>query len=442
MENIPPEWAADGISTDSRSLVPGNLFFALSGERLDGHGYVKDVFEKGAAACVVSENWFMQNGSNFSGKKFVVGGDPLLALQNLAKLHRQRSEASVIAITGTNGKTTCKEMTYAVLSKNFKTIATQGNLNNEIGVPLTLLKIEQDTQVAVVEMGADKKGDIAFLCDMAQPDSGVITNIGTAHIKSFGSIDVIAETKCELFDALTADGVRYVNIDDERLRAHSKQTKGLVTFAVNNNADYRAEIISLNEWACARVRIYAPEGHSFEFQLEIPGAHHANNALIAAAIGCSLGIDDADIVSALQHYRPPSNRMGIRRHNEITILDDTYNANPESMRAALDTLMTVKRSGRAIAALSDMLELGSIGTEEHIKIGDYIAKKKPDALFTTGTASKIMHEHAKTISDNFYYEKKNDLATELKKFVKPGDIVLIKGSRGMKMEDVVNELIS
>ncbi|KAB2879535.1 UDP-N-acetylmuramoyl-tripeptide--D-alanyl-D-alanine ligase [bacterium] len=441
-QNMTQAWTANGVSTDSRSLEAGNLFFALSGERFDGHGYVRDVFQKGAAACVVSENWFMQNGSNFSGEKFVVAGDPLLALQNLARLHRQRSEASVIAITGTNGKTTCKEMTHAVLSKNFRTVATQGNLNNEIGVPLTLLKIEQDTQAAVIEMGADKKGDIAFLCDMAQPDSGVITNIGTAHIKSFGSIEAISETKGELFDYLTADGVRFVNIGDARLRAHSKQTKGLVTFAINNEADYRAEIISLNELACARIRIHAPEGHSFDFQLEISGLHHANNALIAASIGFSLGIDEADIVSALENYRSPSNRMGIRRYNDITVLDDTYNANPESMRAALDTLMTIKRRGRAVAALSDMLELGSISTEEHAKIGDYILKKKPDALFTTGTASKIIHERAETISGNFYYEKKKEMAAELKKFIKPGDVVLIKGSRGMEMEEVVNELIS
>lgn len=441
-ENITPEWTASGVSTDSRKVKAENFFFALSGEHFDGHEFVKEAMQKGAAACVVSEAWFTLNAPNFSGGKFVVVRNALKALQDLAKFHRQRYEASVIAITGTNGKTTCKEMTFAVLSKSFKTIATQGNLNNEIGVPLTLLNIEQDTQVAIVEMGADKKGDIAFLCDIAQPDSGVITNIGMAHIQSFGSIDTIAETKCELFDALAADGVRFVNMDDERLRAHSKQTKGLVTFGIHNEANYRAEILSLNEQACAKIRIHAPEKHTFDVQLNVPGSHHANNALIAAAMGFSLGVDDSEIVSALENYTQPSNRMGIHHHNGVTILDDTYNANPESLRAALETLMAVKRNGRAVAVLSDMLELGSISAEEHAKIGDYVSKKKADALFTTGIESKRMHDNAGTLSNNFYYEKKNDMIAKLKKFIKPGDVILVKGSRGMKMEEVVKALTS
>lgn len=442
IENLTTEWEAVGVSTDSRSLVHGNLFFALSGGQRDGHDYVNEALQKGAAACVVSEVWYAQNKTKVPNGKFAIVHDSLLALQNLAKLHRQRSEASVIAITGTNGKTTAKEMTSAVLSKNFRTIATKGNLNNEIGVPLTLLNIENDTQVAIIEMGADKKGDIAFLCNIAQPDSGVITNIGTAHIHSFGSIDAITETKCELFDALSADGVRFVNIDDIRLRPYSKQTKGLVTFGFENAADYRGEVISINEQACAKLRIHAPENHAFDVQLNVPGVHLANNALIAAAIGFSLGMDDHDIIAALEDYKQPTNRLGIHRHNGITVIDDTYNANPESMRAAIDTLTSIKRNGRAVAVLSDMLELGALSGEEHAKVGAYAAEKKTDGLFVTGSESKKIYENAKTIKDNFYFEKKNDLIPALKKFIKPGDTVLVKGSRGMKMEDVVTALVA
>lgn len=439
-ENIQQTWSADGVSTDSRSTQKGQLFFALPGEHFDGHDYVPDAIKKEAAACVVSESWFTRKVSDFPNGRFVVVQNPLTALQSLAKLHRQKFETSVIAVTGTNGKTTCKEMIFAVLSKAFNTVATQGNLNNEIGVPLTLLNITSDTQVAIVEMGADKKGDIAFLCDLAQPDSGVITNIGKAHIRSFGSIQAIAETKTELFEALTADGVRFVNMDDERLSPHSKQTKGLVTFGIKNASDYRGEVLSLNEQACAKVRVYAPENHTIDFQLNVPGTHHAYNALIAAAMGHSLGLDDDDIRSALENYRQPANRMGIRHHKGVTILDDTYNANPESVRAALDTLTAFKHSGRTVAVLSDMLELGPISQEEHIGIGEYVSKKKPDALFTTGGESKLIHDHAKTLSNNFYYEKKKDLAGALITFVKPGDVLLIKGSRGMKMEEVIKEI--
>ena len=440
--NISPEWTANGVSTDTRSLKAGNLFFALSGDRFNGHAYIKEAVTNKAAAAVVSEAWFEKNKTDYAVEKLIVTQQPLSALQNMAKLHRRRSEASVIAITGTNGKTTCKEMTFAVLSKNFRTTATHGNLNNEIGVPLTLLNIEHDTQAVVVEMGADKKGDISFLCDLAQPDSGVITNIGIAHIQSFGTIDAVAKTKCELFEALSADGVRFVNMDDEHLSPHAKPTKGLVTFGVKNEANFKAEILSLDKHACAKIRIHAPETHTLDIQLNVPGSHQAYNALIAAAIGFSLGVNDTDITSALEHYSQPSNRMGVRRHHGITILDDTYNANPDSMRAALDTLMNVKRNGRAIAVLADMLELGPISADEHAKIGEYVSKKKTDALFTTGVESKIVHEHAKSVSSNLYFEKKNDLLTELKKFIKSGDTVLVKGSRGMKMEDVINALIS
>lgn len=439
-ENLTAEWETVGVSTDSRTLVSGNIFFALPGGHYDGHHYVNEVFQKGAAACVVSEIWYEKNKHLVHDKKIVVVPDTLAALQNLAKLHRQRSEVSVIAITGTNGKTTCKEMTAAVLSKNFRTIATQGNLNNEIGVPLTLLNIENDTQIAIIEMGADKKGDITLLCAVAQPDSGVVTNIGTAHLQSFGSIDAVAETKGELFDALSADGVRFVNMDDARLAPYSKQTKGLVTFGFKNEANYRGEIISINEQACAKLRVHAPENHTFDIQLNVPGAHLANNALIAAAFGFSLGMEDRDIVSALENYKQPSNRMGIRLCKGITVLDDTYNANPESMCAAIDTLMSMKRDGRTIAVLSDMLELGIASGEEHAKIGAYAAQKKTDALFVTGRESKRIFESAPSIKDNFYLEKKNDLIDELRKFIKPGDIVLVKGSRGMKMEEVVAAL--
>ncbi len=441
-ENLHPDWQANAVCTDSRLVQAGNLFFAIRGEKFDGHDFVRDALKAGAGGCVVSENWFLNNRNQLSGEPLVVASDPLDALQMLAKNHRQKFETSVIAITGTNGKTTCKEMTQAVLSKEFRTIATHGNFNNEIGVPLTLLRMNEETQVAVIEMGADKKGDIARLCEIANPDSGVITNIGTAHLQTFGSIENVAATKSELFESLAADGVRFVNVDEKYLRHHAQQTKGLVTFGIHHPADYRAEVLTVNERACAKIKVSTPEKVSFEIQLSVPGLHHVTHALIASALGMALGVAYEAIVQALENYQPITNRLGVKIVRGMTVLDDTYNSNPDSARAALDTLMMIKSSSRRIAALSDMLELGSVSAEEHFKIGAYAKEKKLDALFTTGTESKYIFEGAKTLKNNFYYEKKNDFIGALKKFVKSGDALLIKGSRGMKMEEVVQGLVS
>jgi UDP-N-acetylmuramoyl-tripeptide--D-alanyl-D-alanine ligase len=441
LENMASDWKANGVSTDSRQVQAGNLFFAIRGATFDGHAFVKDAVIKGAAACVVSEEWFAKNKHQEAGGKFIVAGDPLKALQMMAGNHRQKHETSVIAVTGTNGKTTCKEMTHAVLQKSFETIATQGNLNNEIGVPLTLLRIEDTTQVAIIEMGADKKGDIAFLCGMAKPDSGVITNVGTAHLQTFGHIENVAATKSELFESLAADGVRFVNVDDAYLQPHAKQTKGLISFGIHNPADYHGTILSVNEDACAKIEITSPEKISFTIQLPVPGIHNAYHALAASAMGMALGVEHEAIVDALEHYQPLKNRIGIKQFQGFTILDDTYNSNPDSARAALDTLAMMKHASRRIAVLSDMLELGRVSAEEHFKIGEYAAAKELDALFVTGEESKKIFEGAKFLAHAYYFEKKKALIDALRNFIKSGDTILIKGSRSTMMEEVVQHLL-
>ncbi|NUM80692.1 UDP-N-acetylmuramoyl-tripeptide--D-alanyl-D-alanine ligase [bacterium] len=428
---------ASGVSTDSRSVQAGQAFFAIKGENFDGHDFVKAAFEKQAAIGVVSESWFAQNGKNFPAKSFVVTSDPLKALQNLAKLHRLKFDASVIAVTGSNGKTTCKEMIQAVVSPSYETLATQGNLNNEIGVPLTLLRMNESTQMAIIEMGADKKGDIALLCDIAKPDSGVITNIGKAHVGNFGNIETVAATKAELFDALTDDGVRYVNVDDPRLRQHADRKKGLVTFGIEQEADYRGNILSIDEKARVRLKITTPEHYELTMQLQTPGKHQAYNALIACAIGCSIDLDFHDITAAIEAYRPLSNRMGLRERNGYTVIDDTYNASPESMRAAIESLATMSTAGRKIAVLSDMLELGNESANEHYKLGEFLKTQHIDHIMITGKESAKIKEGNSAAQ---FFNTKHELIDALKKIVKTGDAILVKGSRGMKMEEIVEAL--
>lgn len=428
---------ARGVSTDSRNVQAGQVFFAIKGETFDGHDFVQTAFEKQAAACVVSESWFAQNGKNFKGRSIVVTPDPLKALQNLAKYHRLKLDASVIAVTGSNGKTTCKEMIQAVVSPLYETLATDGNLNNEIGVPLTLLRMNASTQIAVIEMGADKKGDIALLCDLAKPDSGVITNIGKAHVGHFGSIEIVAATKSELFDALTDDGVRYVNVDDPRLRPHADRKKGLVTFGIEQEADYRGRILSMDDKARIRMKITTPEKHELTMQLQAPGQHQAYNALIACAIGCSIDLDFHDMTAAIEAYRPIANRMGLRERNGYTVIDDTYNASPESMRAAILSLVAMTCGGKKIAVLSDMLELGNESADEHYKLGEFLKTQRIDHIMITGKESVKIKEGNSAAQ---FFNTKNDLIDALKKIIKTGDAILVKGSRGMKMEDIVEAL--
>lgn len=441
-QNVNADWRGDGVSIDTRTLKPGDVFFALPGAQQDGHAYLGEAFARGASLGVVTGEGVAAFESDVTGRPLIVVSDVLQALQDMARAHRRKFDTSVIGITGTNGKTTCKEMMLAVLSKAYTTIATPGNLNNEIGVPLTLLKINADTQIAIIEMGADKPGDIAFLCDLAGPDSGVITNIGAAHLQNFKSMEAIATTKTELFDALIEDGVRFVNLDDPRLRPHAARTKGLVTFGTDAAAEYRALVTSTNALGCATIGIGTPEGHRIDVQLPVPGRHHILNALIAASVGFSLGVEDDDIRNALENYVPLSNRMGIKKHRDLIILDDTYNANPESMRAALDTLVSITAGERRMAVLGDMLELGDLSGEAHADVGRQAKGLGLDALFLYGAEMKTAHQAAAGIPILHHFENKDELKATVKAAVRPRDVILCKGSRGMKMEEIVLEIIN
>ncbi len=287
-----------------------------------------------------------------------------------------------------------------------------------------------------MEMGADRPGDITKLCEIAKPDYGVITNIGAGHLEKLGTIEEVAKTKSALFTSLSNDGIRFLNADESRLTSFSKEKN--ISFGVKNAADFVGKITETGLTGCISIEVKIPDSRAIHIKLHVPGAHQIYNVLAAVAVGHHLRIDADRIRTALENYTTTGRRMRIFEHEGKTIIDDTYNANPDSMRAAINTLASIS-SDRKVAVLSDMLELGSFSEQLHREIGSYLKSTKIDAGFLWGSQSRYTYEAAKGMDVN-YYENKNELATAVKKFVKSGDAILVKGSRGMKMEEIVEAL--
>ncbi len=432
---IPADWSATGVSINSRDLQAGDLFFAIRGERFDGHDFTRDAFRKGASACVVRRAW-AETHPLADSSRYVVAEDTLKALQSLALRYRKNLDVSVIAVTGTNGKTTCKEMLHAVLSSAFSVKATQGNLNNEIGVPMTLLGLDESVQVAVVEMGATAVNDIRLLCEIARPDSGIVTNAGKAHLLTFGSHENVLACKTELYDYLSSDGVRFVNGDLPYFSGQREQTQGLVTFGTGDGNHYRYRITGMNELAQATFELFPPDQKSFRVSLPVSGIHQVSHAVAAAVIAHELNVPADRIRDSLSGYKPLSNRFSVRRVKGVTLIDDTYNANPDSMKAAVETLQQMKCGGKKIAVLGDMLELGKESAAEHRTLGMFLARSGIDALLTFGDNTAATQEAAGSLAFHRHFGDKKDLIDRLLSMIMPGDAVLIKGSRGMKMEEV------
>lgn len=425
-----------GLSTDSRQCQPGEIFVALRGEKFDGHQFVAQVLAAGALAAAVEANWFASQ-KKLRGNFIIVDGT-LQALQQISHTIRRRWGKPIIAITGSNGKTTTKELIATVLAQEKSVHKTTGNLNNHIGVPLTLAELDHGHDAAVVEMGANHYGEIARLCEIAAPNFGLITNIGHAHIEFFKDLDGVAKAKRELFDYLHArNGVVFINADDPKLRATLPSGTKAITYGIDQPAQVQGQIAGIDENGCATLA-----WHGQNIRLAIPGTHNAINALAAVAVGEHFGIAPEKIRRALETTQPIAKRMQIFRRGGLTIINDAYNANPESMRAALEFLaaMPVRESGRRIAVLGDMLELGDAASSAHEAIG-VMAKGLPiHAVFAYGPQMRHL-VHA--IGEAFWAEHFDDkprLCEEINRSVRPGDVILLKGSRAMAIEEVVERL--
>lgn len=428
------------VSIDTRTIKPGEVYFALKGENHDGHDFVQAAVRSGAAAVVVSEDYWPAVQSRLECEAVFVVADTLAALQSFARAYRRKFQLQVIAITGTNGKTTTKEMLAAVLTQMGSVCKTQGNFNNHIGLPLTLLELEDKHEFLVVEMGTNHFGEISALCKIAEPQFGLITNIGHGHTEFFQDLQGVTRAKMELFDYLQPDGVAFANLDDPMIRQNLARFNHKVTYGFRDEADVVAENARLDTTGMPIMQI---DGEVI--RLNVAGMHNLNNALAALAVGKQFGLSVEQMREALERIQLPSKRMEILRHGEIIFLNDSYNANPESTIAALQTLDKFATTGRKIVILGDMLELGEQGAEQHAQVGEALPRYGVDIFYGFGPLTEMAVEAAHKSGRRIvarHFKRKSDLVADLKTEQKPQDVILIKGSRGMKMEDVLTALIA
>jgi UDP-N-acetylmuramoyl-tripeptide--D-alanyl-D-alanine ligase len=429
-----------GISIDSRTIKAGELFIAVRGDQFDGHNFISKAIEMGAAGIIVQHRWAEANATMMVSIHIprLTVENTIHALGHLARVYRRKYAIPFIAVGGSNGKTTTKEMLKDILSQKYSVLCTEGNLNNHIGVPQTLFRLKKKHEIAVIEIGTNHPGEIEYLCTVLEPTHGLITNIGREHLEFFGSIEGVADAEGELFDWLAKhNGTSFVNMDDKNLVSLTKRFKKTVRYGFSSRSiSIKGTVESYNANAQALLRVKPRAKKSFDITVGAPGEHNAQNALAATAVSLALKVPHMNIQEALGSFQPASKRMQIQRTAKITILNDTYNANPDSTLAALATLHTMVSKGKKIAVLSDMLELGHQAEELHQQIGKALAQYSVDTLFTVGALSKFIHDAA-FVKTKTHFENKIVLTEHLLHILDDGDIVLVKGSRGMKMEEVV-----
>ncbi len=419
-----------GISIDSRTVKEGELFIALKGSRFDGHAFLQEALRKGSGAIVQSDE-----ARYIADKTIIAVKDTLKALQDIAHHMRVTMKIPVVAITGSNGKTTTKELIASILGARYKILKNTGNLNNHIGLPLSLTRISQDDEIAVLEMGASGPGEIRVLCNIASPDYGVITNIGYAHLEGFKDIETVRKTKLELLDAVK---VAVMNADDLFLMEgvnNSGFRGSIVRYGIKNPAEIFADNIQLYEKG-SKCTLHLPEGESIEVNPKISGMFNIYNILAAASLGHLFNIEAESIQYAIDSFEGVPMRLEIKDYNGIKVISDVYNANPISMEEALKELQRVKK-GRGIAVLGDMLELGSYAEEAHKKLGKLLSQFAIEVLIAVGPL--MTHAASEFAGTVYMLETSQEAGKLLKEIWAKGDTVLIKGSRGMKLEKVLEE---
>jgi UDP-N-acetylmuramoyl-tripeptide--D-alanyl-D-alanine ligase len=432
-----------GISIDSRNIKEGELFVALKGDRFDGHDFVPDAIKKGAWGALVDRSSLENRFSHLAGLKNILPvEDTLHALQEMARMHREKFSIPLVGITGSNGKTTTKEMLASILKQKGLVLKNEGNLNNHIGVPLTLMKLNVHHRAAVVEMGMSAPGEITLLARLVNPTVGVITNIGPAHLEFLGSLDKVAEAKGELLDNLKSEAAAVLNADDPYFKVLKNKFSGrILSFGIRNPADVVADAIQQDLHHTDF--IMTNSGAAVKVRLRAVGTHNIYNALAAAAAAIAAGATLDAVKYGLNDFVPVAMRSEIREIEGRTVLADCYNANPSSMDAAIRTMVSLTAGKRSIAVLGDMLELGPSSSEAHREIGRTAARSGVDIVVTYGSLAKDIGEGAREAGmpkDRIFNAATHTAAAQLiKKLSRPGDVVLIKGSRGMKMEKILEE---
>jgi UDP-N-acetylmuramoyl-tripeptide--D-alanyl-D-alanine ligase len=429
-----PDCGFSQVSIDSRNFAEGDLFVAIKGDRFDGHEYLGEIAIR-ASGLVVSKP-----DKTLPIPQWVVE-DTTKALGQLARINRDRFDGQLIAVTGSSGKTSVKEMIAAIHNQNAVVHATKGNLNNHIGVPLTLLSMQAATDIAVIEMGASAAGEIAYLCDIAKPDIAVVNNIQHAHIEGFGSIEGVASAKSEIYSGLKSGGIAIINLDLPWSKdwQESLTNTRCISFSIERtDADIYADNIKTLESGCCEFELCA-NGERASLILPMPGLHSVKNAVAAAACALASGTDITQIIKGLSLVKPVFGRLNTHQlTNHVTLIDDTYNANPDSFKAAIDVLAAV--DGNKVLVMGDMAELGERAMELHEEIGDYAQKKGVKEMHSVGLLSVL----AANKFGGTHHDSKQDLINAISDLCvkKTKTTILIKGSRSSGMDEVVNTLSS
>lgn len=426
----------NGISTDSRTLKLGDLYIPIIGEHFDGHDFINQAVEKGAIACFTEKKSYFNKNTNM-----ILVKDTLKSLHDLALHYRKKFPIPFIAITGSSGKTTTKDMIASVLGQKYKVLKTKGNFNNEIGLPLTLFQLESYHEVAVIEMGMSNSGEISRLVHMVYPDISIITNIGFSHIENLGSQEKIFEAKREILETLSGDQIALLNGDDKFLgTVKSDKFKAHFIGMSTNKLDLEARNIVKTERGiqfCVQDKNNTVE----KFSLNLPGVHNVYNSLMAIYIGKYYGLNHEEIQRGLHEFKPSKMRMDILEKGQVKVINDVYNANPDSMKAALKVLKDSGKNRRKIAILGDMLEMGKWAEKAHYNVGKFFYQYNIDILIGVGCNAQYYVQGA--IDQGMDKERavlfktNNEAIAYLNKIIQDGDVFLIKGSRGMKMEEIV-----
>ncbi len=427
---------SSNVVTDSRNVIPGSIFAGIRGEQFNGNSFVKQVFEKGAGYALIDDPDFAID------SRCILVPDTLKFLQELARHHRRTFNIPVLAITGTNGKTTTKELIARALSSLFKVHYTQGNLNNHIGVPLTLLAMPAGTEMAVIEMGANHPGEIDFLCRIAEPTHGLITNVGKAHLEGFGSFDGVIQTKTELYRYLDdMGGTLFINSGQESLvRQAGKLKCKKISYGQKDTDACRSGNIKSDPMLSLQVlpALHTTQHERLSLHTQLVGNYNADNVLAAACIGWHFGIDSGQIRESIESYIPQNNRSQLRKTRAHTLILDYYNANPTSMKAAIENFVQMEARSK-ILVLGDMFELGNYAEAEHRAIVELLLKLKLKPVFLIGPEFCKAAGSEPTFT---CFEKTEDFTIYLMEHPVPPSTVLIKGSRGMKLEKVVDAFSS
>ncbi len=434
------------VSIDSRNIGANYLFIAIKGDNTDGHKYLNEVFQNRALAAMVNENWYRRNKNKFRRNAFIVVKDTVKSLGELAKIHMSRFSIPVLFVGGSNGKTTTKDLIASVLAKGYRVLRNEGNLNNHIGLPLSILNLDSYHNMCIFEAGSNHFNEIKYLCEIGKPKYGLVTNIGREHLEFFKNLDGVAKEEFSLFDYLlnrSDKGVCFMNFDDDYTRKYYSKYRpeNCFTYSYNYKTDIKARFIGYTKGFKPVIELKY-KGDKIVANVNTFGKHSVFNAVAAAAVGIYFGISLQKVKEALENYVPVSSkRMEVLERRGVLIINDAYNSNPDSVILGLETLKEYNPKGNVHLILSDMLELGKNSKIEHYEIGKLIKKMNFNNLYTFGKEAENIFKGAQGVRNNFFFNNKHDLTEFAIKQINRKDIIYLKGSRSMKLEEVAEEIL-